>query len=148
MSDIDKGTRGENGKSAGIAEVSGVLGAVLDLEAEARNISTQVRQVTKRVIYLGTIELRARASGISDAEGVLGEGVQDSTGIVEKFEGLVTGVEDGRGDHQVLQSVDMGGGSRGPDGQAWSSRDGHRRGDESDERREESRREHSELVGV
>ena len=63
------------------------------------------------MIYLGAIERRGRASGIGDDERVLGEGAQDTTGIVEEFEGLVTGVGDSRGDLQVLQpiNVDVGG---------------------------------------
>jgi len=59
------------------------------------------------MIYHGTIEQWARAGGIGDDEGVLGEGVQDSTGVVEEFEGLVTGVNNGRCDLQVLQSIDI-----------------------------------------
>jgi len=59
------------------------------------------------MIYHGAVEQWARASGISDDEGVLGEGVQDSTGVIEEFEGLVTGVDDGRCDLQVLQSINI-----------------------------------------
>jgi len=59
------------------------------------------------MIYHGVIEQRARASGIGDDQGVLGEGAQDSTEVIEKFEGLVAGVDDGRYDIQVLQSVDI-----------------------------------------
>jgi len=39
--------------------------------------------------------------------GVFGKGVQDSTGVVEEFEGLVASVNDGRCDLQVLQSIDI-----------------------------------------
>jgi len=67
------------------------------------------------VIYLGTVERRAGASGIGDAEGVLGEGVQDPTRVFEELEGLVTGVGDGRGDLQVPQSIDLAAGGRGLD---------------------------------
>ena len=38
-------------------------------------------------------------------------------GIVEEFEGLVTGVDDGRDDPQVLQSIDIGLEGRDLDGQ-------------------------------
>jgi len=87
MGDVDRSTRSENGENAGIIEAGGVFRAVLDL---------------------ATVEQGAGASGIGDTEGVLGEGVQDSTGIVEEFEGLVAGVGDDRGDLQVLQPVDLG----------------------------------------
>lgn len=53
------------------------------------------------VIYLCTVEQRARTGSTGDAERVLVEGVQDSTWIVEEFEGLVTGVSNGCGDFQV-----------------------------------------------
>ena len=98
------------------------------------------------MIYPGANERRARANGIGNAEGVLGEGVQGTTGVIEEFEGLVTGVDDGRGDPQVLQSVHIGVGGRGPDGQAGGSRDGDRRGDEGDEGRAKGRGEHCEGV--
>ena len=39
-------------------------------------------------------------------------------GIVEEFEGLVTGVDDGRDDPQVLRSIDIGLEGRDLDGQA------------------------------
>ena len=102
--------------------------------------------MTRRVIYPGTNELRARASGIGDAERVLGEGVQDTTGVIEELEGLVAGVDDGRGDPQVLQSVYIGVGGRGPDGQAGGGRDGDRRGDEGNEGRAKRMRKHCEGV--
>ena len=108
MGDIDGSARSENGENAGIIEASGVFRAELDLEAETNDVSTQGWQVTKRVIYPGTNERWARSSGICDAEGVLGEGVQSTTRVVEEFEGLVTGVGDGRCDPQVLQPVDIG----------------------------------------
>jgi len=40
------------------------------------------------MVYHGVIEQWARASGIGDDEGVLGEGAQDSE-VIEKCEGLV-----------------------------------------------------------
>ena len=85
------------------------------------------------MIHLCADERWARVRGVGDGEGILGEGIQDSAGIVEKFEGLVTGISDGRGDLQVLQSIDVDAGGRGLEGQAWRSRDGDRRGDEGDE---------------
>jgi len=94
------------------------------------------------VIHLCAGERWARTGGICDGEGVLGEGAQDSTGIVEEFEGLVTGVGDGRGDLQVLQSIDINVGSGGLEGQAGGGGDGNRRGDEGDERSTEGRGEH------
>jgi len=94
------------------------------------------------VSHLCTDEGRTRAKGIGDGEGILGEGVQDSTGIVEKFEGLVTGIGDGRGDLQVLQSVNVDVGGRGLEGQARGSRDGDRRGDQGDEGSMKGRGEH------
>lgn len=98
--------------------------------------------MTRRATYLGTVERRARASGVGDAEAVLGEGVQDSAGVIEEFKGLVTAVGDGRGDLQVLQSIDLKVGGRGLDGQAGGSRDDDRGGDEGDERSAEGRGEH------
>ena len=132
--DINKSTRSENGEEAGVIEAGGVRGTVLDLEAEAESISTYVCQVNRRVIHLCAGKRWARTRGIGNGEGVLGEGVQDSTGIVEEFEGLVTGVGDGRGDLQVLQPIDIGVWGRGLEGQAGGSGDDDRRGDESDER--------------
>jgi len=55
-------------------------------------MSTQVRQVNGRVIHLCAGERWARARGIGNGEGVLGEGVQDSTGVVKEIESLVAGV--------------------------------------------------------
>ena len=107
MGDIDGSARSENGKSAGITEACSVCRAVLDLRAETESVSTRVCLTVRLVIYLGTVEQGARASGVGDAEGVLGEGAQDPTGIVQEFEGLVTGVGNGRGDLQVLQPVDV-----------------------------------------
>ena len=97
-------------------------------------MSTQVYRITRRFIHLCAGEQWARARGIGDGERILREGVQDSTGIVEKFEGLVTGVGDGRGDLQVLQPIDIDVRGRGLEGQARDSGDGNRRGDEDDER--------------
>lgn len=71
-------------------------------------MSIRAYQVAGCGIYLGTGERGARASGIGDTEAILGEGAQDSTRIVEEFEGLVTSVGDGRGDLQVLQTIDLG----------------------------------------
>ena len=73
----------------------------------------RVYQVNKQVIHLGAIERRAKARGIGNGEGVLRKGVQDPTRIVEEFESYFAGVDDGSGDLQVFQSVDIGiGGSR------------------------------------
>ena len=85
-----------------------------------------------------------RASSIGDAETVLREGVQDSTGVIEEFEGLVAGVDNGRGDLQVPQSIDFGAGGRCLDSQARGGRDGDYRGDEGDEESREGRGEHRE----
>jgi hypothetical protein len=142
MNDIDGSPRSEDREHAGLIKADGVRGAVLDLKAETERMSTHVRQVTKRLIYLGAIERRMRASGIGDAETVLGEDVQNSTGIVEEFEGLVTCVGNCRGDLQVIQSGNLDAGGRRLDGQAGGSRDGDRRGDEGDEGSAEVRGEH------
>jgi len=106
MCNIDGSTRSENGENAGVVKASGVCGAVADLEAETKSMSTGVCQAT-HMVYLGAVEQWARARRISDNEGVLGEGVQDSTGVVEEFEGLATGVDNGRCNLQVLQSIDI-----------------------------------------
>ena len=140
--DINGSTRSENGEDAGIVQAGGVRGTVLDLEVETENVSSQVCQVSRGRFYLCAGERWARTGGIGDGEGVLGEGAQNSTGVVEKFEGLVTGVGDGRGDLQVLQSIDIDVGGGGLEGQAGGSRDGDRRGDEGDERSTKGRGEH------
>ena len=70
------------------------------------------------MIYLGAVENRARPGDIGDCEAILGEGTQDSTRIVEESEGLIAAVGDGCGDLQVLQSIGVGIGGRGLDGQA------------------------------
>jgi len=79
---------------------------------------------------------------MGDGERVLRKGVQDPTRIVEEFEGLVTGVDDCRGDLQVLQSVDIGVGSRDLQGQAGGGRDGDCRSDKGDEGNTKGREEH------
>ena len=137
MGDADESARIENGKHAGIVKTGGVSRAIFDLEAETESVSIGVPRVTRWVIHLGAIERRARASRVGDCEGVLGEGAQDSTGIVEEPEGLVTGVGDDRGDLQVLQSIDVGVGGRGLERQARDSGDEDREGSEGDERRRE-----------
>ena len=71
--------------------------------------------------YPSTAEQGMRAVAIGDGETMFGEGAQDSTRIIKKFEGLIASVEDGHRDLQVLQSVDLGIGNRGHDGQAGSS---------------------------
>jgi len=106
MNDIDGSASSENGENAGVFKTSGICRVVVGLEAETESMSRVVRQAT-RMIYLGTGEQWARANGIDDNEGVLGEGAQDSTGIVEEFEGLVTGVNNGCCDLQVFQSIDI-----------------------------------------
>ena len=142
VGDIDGSARSENGGNARLIKPSGVLGAVLGLEAE-QNALAHVFVGYGRVIYLGAVERRARARGIDDGESVLGEGVQDATGIVEKFEGLVSSVGDSRCDLQVLQPINVDIGGRSLDGQAGGSRDGDRRGDEGDEGTTERRGKHS-----
>jgi hypothetical protein len=133
VNNIDGGPRIENGESAGLIEAGGVCGTVFDLEAETENMSAHVCRVDRRVIYLGTVERRVRASSIGDVEAVLGERVQDSAGVVKEPEGLATGVGDDHGDCQMLQSIDLGVRGRGPDGQAGGSRDGDGGGGEGDE---------------
>lgn len=102
MSDVDGSSGGKNCENAGIIEAGGVCQAVFGLGVKTESVSTCVCLVARLVIYLGAAERRARPTGVSDAESVLGEGVQDSAGIVEEFEGLVTGVGNGRGHLQVL----------------------------------------------
>jgi len=108
MGDIDGSARSENGGNGGVVQASGVHGAELGLKRGTEGMRIHTRRVTRRVIYLGAVERRAGASGIGDDERVLGEGVQDTAGIVEKFEGLVTSVGDSRGDLQVPQPIDVG----------------------------------------
>ena len=138
MGNVDGGAGSENGESAGIINASGVFGAEMGLEPKTNKREHHMLAGSAReVIYPGANERRARASRIGDAEGVLGEGVQGTAGVIEEFERLVAGVDDGRGDPQLLQSVYIGVGRRGPDGQAGRSRHGDRRGNEGDERRGE-----------
>ena len=59
------------------------------------------------MINLCTVKNRARTSGVYDAERVLGEGAQDPTRVVKKFEGFVTGIGNGCCELQVLQSIDL-----------------------------------------
>jgi len=105
--------RSEDSENAGIIKAGGIYGAGLDLEAEIETVSTQVCEVTRCVNYLCTVKRWAsRAGTIGDTETVLRKGVQDPTGIIEEFEGLETGVGNGLGDFQLLQSVDVGAGGR------------------------------------
>ena len=131
MSDVNGSARSKDGENARIIEAGSVCGAELDLEAETEGINTRACQVTQWVTYLGAVERWARSNGIDDDEAVLGEGAQYSTGIVEEFECLVTGVGNAGGDPQVLQSVDLGVWGRCFDGQARGSGDDDRRNDES-----------------
>ena len=94
------------------------------------------------MIHLGAFERRARTREIGDIEGVLREGVQGPTGVIEKLEGLVTGVGDGRGDLQVFQSIDVDAGDRGLDRQARGRGYDDRRSDEGEKGSEERRGEH------
>ena len=107
VGDVDGGPRIKNGEHAGIVESCSVCGDVLDLEAETRSVSTGVLWVTRRVVCLGAVERRARASGVGNDEAVLGESVQDSTRIVEELESPVTGVDDGCCNLQVLQPLTL-----------------------------------------
>ena len=108
MGYVHGSARSENGESAGIIQASGVCGDVFDLEAGTKNISVHVFRVTRRVIYLRTAKrFWVSAIGICNDEGVLGEGTQDSAGIVDEFENLVAGVDDGHCDLHIPQSVDL-----------------------------------------
>jgi len=133
VSDVDGSARIKNGELAGVIEASGVCGHVLDLETGTESVSTGVHRVTRPVIYLGTVERRSRARGVGNVEGVLGEGVQDPTRVVEEFESHVTDVGDGSCDLQVLQSIDVDVGCRGLESQARGSGNRGRGGDEGDE---------------
>ena len=75
-------------------------------------------------------------------ETVLGKWVQDSTGVVEEFKCLVAGVGNGRGDLQLLQTIDIDIWDGGLDGQARGSKGSDRRGDEGDEGSMDRRGEH------
>lgn len=83
-------------------------------------MSTRVCRLSGRGIYHHPHERRARASGTSYSEGVRRVGAQDTTGIVEDFEGVVTGVGESRGDLDVSYPVDIDVGSRGLDNQTPS----------------------------
>ena len=108
MGDIDGSARSENGGNAGIVETGGVRGAELGLcRRGTESMSIHTYRTTRRVIYLGAVKRRGRASRIRDDESILREGAQDTTGIVEEFEGLVAGVGDSRGDLQVFQPINV-----------------------------------------
>ncbi len=55
---------------------------------------------------------------MSDAEGLGGELVEDTTRVVEKLQGLITSVLDSRGDLQVVHTVNLVS-SRERQGEAW-----------------------------
>ena len=74
-----------------------------------------------------------RVGVVGDVEGVLGEVVQDPTGISEELEGHVPNVGDGRSDLQVLHSIYLETRGRGLEGKAGSSRNDSRGGGEDDE---------------
>ena len=133
VSDVGVSARSEDGENAGITKASDVCGIVLDLEAGTESISARIFRAGRRAIYLSTAERGVRAGGICDDEAMFGEGAQDSTGIIEKFEGLIASVEDGHRDLQVLQSIDLDVGDRGHDGQAGSGICDDGRSDENDD---------------
>ena len=56
MGDIDRSARSENGEYAGVVEADSVFWAVFDLRTGAENVSTRIRQITGRVVHLGTGE--------------------------------------------------------------------------------------------
>ena len=105
MSDIRGSARNEDSEDTGVIKADGVFGAGLGSGNLKHEYARLPGKETGGLHW--AIEQGARASGIDDSEGVLGEGTQDPTGIFEKFEGLATGVGGGRGDLQVLQSVDL-----------------------------------------
>ena len=107
MSYVRGSARSENGENAGIIQTNSICGVVLDLEAGIKSINAHVPRTTRLVIHLGAVERGASAIGIGNDEGVLGEGAQDSVGIIEEFEDLVASVGDSHGDLHVLQSVDF-----------------------------------------
>ena len=147
MGDVDESARIEKSENARVIKASGVCRTVLDLEAEPESVSARVRQETRQMVYLGPIKRRTGASGVGDDEGVLGEGTQDSPGILEESECPITGVCDGSCNLQVLQSIDISVGGRGLEGQARDSGDGDCRGDEGDNVSTERGREHRNLCG-
>lgn len=128
MSDIDGISWSESGESVGIVETSGARGVVVGLGLKTRSISTRVCQISRRAVHRVTAKRRAKARGIGDGDGAPVGGIQDSTGVVEGFEGPATGVDNGSDDLQILQSIDVG--SRDPNGQVEDSGDrGHGRDD-------------------
>ena len=101
--------------------------------------------------HLCTAERQMGATGIGDGEGTLGEEVQDSTGIVEEFEGLTTGVDDGGSDLELLQFIDTDVRGRRLDGQTvgdgGNSGDCSRIGEEGSEGSMEGRRKYHDSGG-
>ena len=109
------------------------MGLYLTYKWKPKAVSTLICQTTGSVVHPGAVERRVRSSGIGNGEGILWESAQDPAGIVEEFEGLSPGVDDGCGDPQVLQPVDIDTGGRGLDDQARDGRDG--RGSRDGDRR-------------
>ena len=142
MDDVDRSARSENREYTGFIKLGGICGVVLDLEAGTESMNTYVYQVTGSATYLCTSEERTGASDICDVEAILGEGAQNSTGIVEEFEGPIAGVGDRRGDLQVLQSVNLDVWGRCLDSQPGGGRDCDHGGDEGNEGSAEVRGEH------
>lgn len=91
MSGIGGSAGMENRENTRTIEVGGVLGAVLNPRAETKNMTTRVCLANGPAICLCAVEQRARTGSIGDAEGVLGEGVQNTMWVAE-FEGFGTGV--------------------------------------------------------
>ena len=63
--------------------------------------------MTRWVVYLGTIEQGVGTIGIGDSEGVLREGAQDPTRIIEEFYGFVASIDDHCCDLGILDSIDL-----------------------------------------
>ena len=60
MGDIDGSARSEDGENARIIEPGGACGTEFDLEWETGCIRTQAFRVTRRIICLGSVELKGR----------------------------------------------------------------------------------------
>ena len=112
MLNSDGFTGSEDSEGALLSKVDGSLGRVLDLHAAELGDSAGVL--------------------LSDGESLSGHLAEGAERVVEELQGLVTSVLHGGGDLQVVHAVNLVC-SRERQGEAWGSRDGYSRGDESDE---------------
>ena len=147
VSDFGGTARGEDDVNIGVPKTSSIFWTELGLGGETESISARVYQMTRRVTHPGTTERRARTRRIGDGEGVLGEGVQNSTGIFEELDLLVTVVRHGRGGRSTDADVDRDDQPKQVNSEDGGSADGDRGCDDGDEGSTDGRGEHRGELG-